>query len=42
MAIASLRLGYEKANNEKLAELRGSLIVLPGSEIPNWFSNQSS
>ncbi|ESR56208.1 hypothetical protein CICLE_v10018524mg [Citrus x clementina] len=42
MAIASLRLGYEKAINEKLSELRGSLIVLPGSEIPDWFSNQSS
>ncbi|KAH9726919.1 ADP-ribosyl cyclase/cyclic ADP-ribose hydrolase [Citrus sinensis] len=42
MAIASLRLGYEKANNEKLSELRGSLIVLPGGEIPDWFSNQSS
>ncbi|GAY67662.1 hypothetical protein CUMW_258390, partial [Citrus unshiu] len=42
MAIASLRLGYEMAINEKLSELRGSLIVLPGSEIPDWFSNQSS
>ncbi|XP_052292643.1 disease resistance-like protein DSC1 isoform X2 [Citrus sinensis] len=42
MAIASLRLGYEKAINEKLSELRGSLIVLPGGEIPDWFSNQSS
>ncbi|GAY44838.1 hypothetical protein CUMW_084950 [Citrus unshiu] len=42
MAIASLRLGYEKVNNEKLSELTGSLIVLPGSEIPDWFSNQSS
>ncbi|KAH9782918.1 ADP-ribosyl cyclase/cyclic ADP-ribose hydrolase [Citrus sinensis] len=42
VAIASLRLGYEKAINEKLSELRGSLIVLPGSEIPDWFSNQSS
>ncbi|KAL9437245.1 hypothetical protein AB3S75_023156 [Citrus x aurantiifolia] len=42
MAIASLRLGYEKAKNKKLSELRASLIVLPGSEIPDWFSNQSS
>ncbi|GAY67664.1 hypothetical protein CUMW_258410 [Citrus unshiu] len=42
MAIASLRLGYENAYNEKIYELRGSLIVLPGSEIPDWFSNQSS
>ncbi|KAK9200652.1 hypothetical protein WN944_015850 [Citrus x changshan-huyou] len=43
MAIAaSLRLGYENAYNEKLSELRGSQIVLPGSEIPDWFSNQSS
>ncbi|KAH9727457.1 ADP-ribosyl cyclase/cyclic ADP-ribose hydrolase [Citrus sinensis] len=42
MAIASLRLGYEKAINQKISELRGSLIVLPGSEIPDWFSNQSS
>ncbi|KAH9782893.1 Disease resistance-like protein DSC1 [Citrus sinensis] len=43
MAIAaSLRLGYENAYNEKLSELRESQIVLPGSEIPDWFSNQSS
>ncbi|XP_024043493.1 disease resistance protein RPS6 isoform X2 [Citrus clementina] len=43
MAIAaSLRLGYENAYNEKLSKLRGSQIVLPGSEIPDWFSNQSS
>ncbi|KAK9200653.1 hypothetical protein WN944_015851 [Citrus x changshan-huyou] len=43
MAIAaSLRLGYENAYNEKLSELRESLIVLPGSEIPDWFRNQSS
>ncbi|GAY32681.1 hypothetical protein CUMW_274140 [Citrus unshiu] len=42
MAIASLRLGYEKAINEKISELRGSLIVLPGSEIPDWFSHQNS
>ncbi|KAH9726913.1 ADP-ribosyl cyclase/cyclic ADP-ribose hydrolase [Citrus sinensis] len=42
MAIASLRLGYEKAINEKISELRGSLIVLPGGEIPDWFSHQNS
>ncbi|GAY69021.1 hypothetical protein CUMW_268730, partial [Citrus unshiu] len=42
MAIASLRRGYEKAINMKISALRGSLIVLPGSEIPDWFSDQSS
>ncbi|XP_052292650.1 TMV resistance protein N-like isoform X2 [Citrus sinensis] len=42
MAIASLRLGYEMAINEKRSKLRGSHIVLPGSEIPDWFSFQSS
>ncbi|XP_024044135.1 disease resistance-like protein DSC1 isoform X2 [Citrus clementina] len=43
MAIAaSLRLGYERANKGKLSKLRDSQIVLPGSEIPDWFSNQSS
>ncbi|KAH9726943.1 Disease resistance-like protein DSC1 [Citrus sinensis] len=43
MAIASLRLGYERAISEKISnELKGFLIVLPGSEIPDWFSNQSS
>ncbi|KAH9727006.1 ADP-ribosyl cyclase/cyclic ADP-ribose hydrolase [Citrus sinensis] len=42
LAIASLRLGYEKTNEEKLSEVDGPIIVLPGSEIPDWFSNQSS
>ncbi|GAY44815.1 hypothetical protein CUMW_084740 [Citrus unshiu] len=42
MAIASLRLGHEKTNEEKLSEVDGPIIVLPGSEIPDWFSNQSS
>ncbi|KAH9727022.1 Disease resistance-like protein DSC1 [Citrus sinensis] len=39
MAIASLRLFSELAEP---CILKGPIIVLPGSEIPEWFSNQSS
>ncbi|KAH9783011.1 Disease resistance-like protein DSC1 [Citrus sinensis] len=39
MAIASLRLPYEL---EEPCKLRGSAIIMPGSKIPEWFSNQSS
>ncbi|KAH9726995.1 Disease resistance-like protein DSC1 [Citrus sinensis] len=39
MAIASLRLFSELTEP---CILKGPIIVLPGSEIPEWFSNQSS
>lgn len=41
MAIASLRLPYELEVLEP-CKLRGSAIIMPGSKIPEWFSNQSS
>ncbi|KAH9727027.1 Disease resistance-like protein DSC1 [Citrus sinensis] len=41
MAIASLRLPYELKVLEP-CKLRGSAIIMPGSKIPEWFSNQSS
>ncbi|ESR55455.1 hypothetical protein CICLE_v10024552mg, partial [Citrus x clementina] len=41
MAIASFRLFYELEDEERCAR-RGPTIILPGSKIPEWFSNQSS
>ncbi|XP_024043070.1 disease resistance-like protein DSC1 [Citrus clementina] len=42
MTIALLRRIDETAKNKKGLELKTCIIALPGSEIPDWFGNQSS
>ncbi|KAK9200669.1 hypothetical protein WN944_015867 [Citrus x changshan-huyou] len=42
MIIALPRQLDERAKNKEDFELRACTIALPGSEIPDWFSNQSS
>ncbi|KAL9437213.1 hypothetical protein AB3S75_023126 [Citrus x aurantiifolia] len=39
MAVTSLRLFYEL---QECCKLRGPVLISPGSEIPEWFSNQSA